>query len=183
MHRKSPRPLQIKVDRASPAQKTLPYLQQKAELEDDRTRRNELHDEHPVRELDDEGEILEIADEIDNTVSSLQERQGISEMPQAKGLSWEMPHQERAEVMGDEVAQELECRIQGGEDSVKVPNVQELEYQVQAREQPIRVGKAKDCAAPGHYSLADTNHPDPSQRHFTLRQQQITETSASAATD
>ena len=133
VHRKPPRPLSIRVDSSPPMQESPPYLQQKAELEDDRTRRHELNGEHPVRELDCGGEILEIADETDNTVSSLRGRQAISEMPQANGLSWEMPHQERAEVMGDEMAQELDCPIQGREDSVEVQNVQELERPVQVR--------------------------------------------------
>lgn len=116
VHRRPPRPLQIRVDSAPPTQESPPYLQPKAELEDDQ--RHELHGGQPVRELDDEGEILEIADEMDNAIPFLQGRQGMSEMPEANGLSWEMPHEGRAEVMGDEIAQELECPILGREDSV-----------------------------------------------------------------
>ena len=200
VHRRPPRPLRTRVDSAPPTQESPPYLQPKAELEDDR--RHELHGEHPVRELDDEGEILEIAVEKDNTVPSLQGRQGINEMPQANGLSWENSHQGRSEVMGDEIAQELECPIPGREDSIEVQNVQgleypigagcesmvsesvkELEYPVQAREQPIIVGEARDCANPGHRSFTHTTHCSPTQSHFMLRQQQIAETSISAATD
>ena len=202
VHRRSPRPPQMKVDSAPPIQESPLYLQPKAELEDDRTRRHELDGEHPVRELDGEGEILEIADELNNTVPSLQRSQGISELPQANGLSWEMPHQERAEVIGDEIAQELECPVEGRKDSVEAQDVQGLEYPkhvgsgsmlsesakelecpVQATEQPIRMGKAQDRAAPGHDSVTDTTHSSPIQSHFMLRQQQIAETNASAATD
>ena len=176
VHRRPPRPLQVRVDSASPTQESPPYLQPKAELDDDRTMRHELHGEHPVRELDGEGEILQIADETDITVPLLHGRQGMSEMPEPHALSSEMPHQTRSEIMGGEIAQELECPIQGREDSVEVQIVQGLEYRIpagsesmvsesaqklgspkQAKEQPIRMGKAQDHAAVGHDSLTDTN--------------------------
>ena len=187
VHRRPPRHLQLRVDSAPPTQELPPpYLQPKAELEDDRTRRHELQSEHPVRELDGEGEILQIADETDSTVLPLQGRQGISEMPE--------PHQTRIEIMGPEIAQELECPSEGREDSVEIQNLQGLEYpicagsesivsSVQAREQPIRMGKPQDRAAPGHDSFTDTTHSNPSRTHFMLRQQQIAETNSSAATD
>ena len=186
VHRRPPRHLQLRVDSASPTQESPPYLQPKAELEDDRTRRHELQSEHPVRELDGEGEILQIADETDSTVLLLQGRHGISEMPE--------PHQPRIEIMGPDIAQELECPSQGREDLVEVQNLQGLEYPicagsesiaspVQAREQPIRMGKPQDRAAPGHDSLTDTTHSNPSRSHFMLRQQQVAETNLAAATD
>ena len=43
-----------------------PHLQPKAELEDEQNRRHELHGEYLVHEMDDEGEIVEIADEADS---------------------------------------------------------------------------------------------------------------------
>ena len=200
VHRKHPRPLQISAVSAPSTQESPPYLQPKAELEDDR--RHELHGEHPVRELDDEGEILEIADKMDSTVQSLQARQGISEMPQANGPSWDNLHQGRSEVMGDEIAQELECPISGREDSVEVRNLQGLEYPiragcesmvsesakelecpVQAKEQPIRMGEAQDRATPGYHSFTHTTHSSHRESHFMLRQQQMTEINALAATD
>ena len=122
VHRKPPRPLQIRGDSAPPTQQSPLYLQPKAELEDDPTRKHELDSEHPVRELDGVGEILEIADEMVDTVPILQRREAISEMP----------HQERAEVIGDEIAQELECPIQGREDFVKAQNFGMLEYPIRA---------------------------------------------------
>ena len=190
VHRRPPRPLQARVDSASPTQESPPYLQPKAEVDDDRTRRHELHGEHPVRELDDECEILQIADETDNTVLPLHGKQGISEMPEPHDLSSKMPHQTRTEIMGGEIAPELECPIQGKEDSVEVQNVQGLEDPVrvgrestisesaqelaspmQAREQSTRIEKTQDRAAPGHDSLINTTHSNPSQSHFMLRQQ------------
>ena len=132
VHRRPPQPLQTRVDSAPTTQQSPLYLQPKAELEDDRIRRHELDDEHPVRELDDVGEILEIADAMDDSVPFLQPRQAISEMPHANGLSWEVPHQERAEVIGDEIAQELECPIQGREDSVEAQNFGRLEFPIRA---------------------------------------------------
>ena len=106
-------------------------------MEDDRTRRYEL---------DGEDEILEIADEMDDTVPFLQRGQGISELPQANGPSWEMPHQERAEVIGDEIAQELECPIQGREDSVEVQNVEGLESPIRAGGESMVSESAKEQA-------------------------------------
>ena len=166
VHRRTPRHLYFRVDSASPTQESPLYLQRKAELADDRTRRHELQDEHPVRELDGEGEILQITDETDSTVLPLQGRQGISEMPE--------PHQTRIEIMGPEIAQELECPSQGREDSVEVQNLRGLEYPVcagsesivspvQAREQSIRMGKPQDRAASGQDSLTDTTHSNHSR--------------------
>ena len=202
VHRRPPRHLHFRLDSASPTQESPPYLQPKAELEDDRARRHELHGEHAVRELDGEGEILQIADETDSIVLPLHGTQMISEMPEPHDLSSEMPHQTRTELMGGEIAQELECPSRGREDSVDVQNLQGLEYPicagsesvvsesvqelaspVRARELPIRMGKAQDRAAPGHDLLTDTTHSDPSQSHLMLTQQQVAETSTSAATD
>ena len=111
VHRRPTRPLQVRVDSASPTQESPPYLQPKGELDDDWTRRHELHGEHPIRELDGECEILQIADETDNTVLLLHGRQGLSEMPEPHDLSSKMPHQIRTELMGGEIAQELECLL------------------------------------------------------------------------
>ena len=179
VHRRPPRPLQIRVDSAPPTQEPPLYLQPKAELEDDRTRKHELHGEHAVRELDSEGEILQIADETDDTVLPLHRRQWISELPEPYEVSSEMPHQTRHEITGGEVAQELECPIQGRKDPVEVQKVhgleypicagsermvsestQELECPVQAKEQPVRMGKAQGRAAPGDDSLT---HPHMTQ--------------------
>ena len=127
MHRRPPRPLLTRVDSATPAQYAPPYLQPKAELEDDQIRRHELHGEHPVRELNGQDEIVQIADKTDDAVLPLQGRQDVSELPEPKDLSWEMPHHERIEVMGDEIAQELEGSIQGRENPIAGEIVQELE--------------------------------------------------------
>ena len=90
VHRRSTRTLRIRVDSAHSAQDSLPYLQPKAELEDEQNRRHELDGEYLVQEMDDEGEILQIADETDSLDLPLQGSQGISEMPEEHHVSWKM---------------------------------------------------------------------------------------------
>ena len=183
VHRKSPRPLQMRIDSAIPTKDPPPYLQPKAELEDDQNKRHELHDEHLVRELDGGNEVHQIADGTENVALSLHGRQGIGEMPEPHDLSWEMPHQERTEVMGDEIAQELACLIPGREESVETKHVQELESQVQATAEPIKVEADHDLAGPGDHLAIDMVHSNPSRSHFMLRQQQAHDINASRATD
>lgn len=194
MHRKSPRSPQTCFDSATPAEDSLPYLQPKAELEDEQTRRNELHGEHLVYELDGEDEILEISDETDFLVLPLQGRQGVHEMPEPHDLSWKMPLQGREEVMGDECAQELECPMQRTGTSIETAGVQELESSVRARneclrskpaqgvessvqekEESIKVEKTKNLTAAIHDAVPDSTHYSLTRSHFMLRQQQIME--------
>ena len=194
MHRRSPRSPQTRVDIATPAEDSPPYLQPKAELEDEQTRRNELHGEHLVHELDGDDEILEIADKTDSLILPLQGRQGVHEMPEPHDLSWEMPLQGRNEVMGDEYAQELACPIQGSWASMTVEGIQELESPVRAKndfmipesaqvvgstvqgkEESIKVEKTKSLTAAVHDPIRDSTNGNPSRSHFMLRQQQMME--------
>ena len=171
MHRRSPRPPQTRFESATSAEESLPYLQPKAELEDEQTRRNELHGEHLVHELDGEDEIFQITDETDSLVLPLQGRQGIHEMPEPHDLGWELPLQGRNEVMGHEFAQELECPIQ------------ELESSMQARDKSTAGGNPQDHADPDDDPVTDTTRSSPIQSHFMLRQQQLADINASVARD
>ena len=56
-------------------------------------------------------------------------------MPGERHVSWKMPLQGKHEVMGDELAQELECPIRGGEGSVRLEDVQKFESPVKARDE------------------------------------------------
>lgn len=194
MHRRSPRPFQTRVDSATPAEDSLLYLQPKGELEDEQTRRNELHGEHLVHELDGEDDILEIADETDSLVLPLQGRPGVHEMPEPHDLSWEMPLQGRDEVMGDEYAQELECPTQGIGTCIKIEAIHELESPawaknkstvsesaqgvgttVQGKEDFIQVEKTKNLTGAARDPITDPTHGSPSRSHFMQRQQQMME--------
>lgn len=194
MHRRSPRSPQTRVDNATPAEDSLPYLQPKAELEDEQTRRNELHGEHLIHELDGEHEILEISDETDSLVLPLQGRQGVHEMPEPHDLSWEMPLQGRNEVLGEEYAQELECPIQGIGTCIEIEAIQELESParakngstvsesaqtvgstIQGQEEFIQVEKTKNITGAVRDPITDPTHGSPSRSHFMLKQQQMME--------
>ena len=113
MHRKPSRHLLTRIDGAKPTEDSLPYLQPKAELEDEQRRRHEVHGEDLVRELSGEDEIVQIADSRDSLVLPLQGRQDICEL--AEGLynhnSWQMPAGRGIEIMGAECVQELECPV------------------------------------------------------------------------
>ena len=113
MHRKPSRPFPTKIDNLKLTEVSLPYLQPKAELEDEQRRRYELHGDHLLHELSGEDEILQIADSTDSLVLPLQGRQDICEL--SEGLcnrtSSQMAAQRVIEIMGDECAQELECPI------------------------------------------------------------------------
>ena len=74
VHRRSSRSLQTRIDSVYSAQDSLPYLQPKAELEDEQNRRHKLDGEHLTHELDREGKIFQIADETDSLHLPLQGR-------------------------------------------------------------------------------------------------------------
>lgn len=107
-HRRPARPLQSRVERSNSSKTFFPFLQPKAELEDEQRRRHELYGEDLVHELDGGDEVCEIADETNSLDLPLQGRQEIHEMPERTHVSWAMPLQGRNEVVGGEVAKELE---------------------------------------------------------------------------
>ncbi len=196
VHRRSSQPLQTRVGGAKPTLGPLPFLQPKAELEDEQKGKYELHGEHLVHELSGQDEIRQIADDADDLVLSLQGGQGVHEMLEEDHARWEMPTEERNEVMGDEYAQELESPIRGREQPVRVEDAQELESPVRARNEPMvfnsvqelespvqvipvqmgeesmRAENAQGLGALGDESGTDSANVNPSPSHFMLRQQQ-----------
>ena len=107
-HRTPMRPHQTRLDSVALRRHSLPYLQPKAELEDEQKRKHELHGQHVVHELDCEDDIHEIADDEDDRILPLHGTDGIHEMPVGTHRSWGLPFQGRVELMGDEPAQELD---------------------------------------------------------------------------
>ena len=203
VHRKPSRPLQNRVNgSARPAQDSPPFLQPKAELEDEQKRRHELHGEHLVNELDGEDAILQVADDADSLVLPLQGTHGLHEMPEGHHLSWEMGAQGRNEVMGDEFARELNCSSHRREESIRtemtqelespvrasyelmaIESAQELESSVHARDKPLSAENAQDLAALGDDPVIESANGSPSRSHFMLRQQQMADIDDSMATD
>lgn len=189
MHRKPSRPLRTRADITKPKRDSLPYLQPKAELEDEQRRRHELHGEHLVHELDGKDEIYQMPDETDSLVLPLQGRPGIHEMPEGSHVSWEMPLQGRHKVMGCGNAQELGSPAQKRNESIRVERPQELESSVRSRNEPMvlesaqelgssvvasdKVENAQGLAAPVEDPVTDSTHVNPSRSHFMLRQQQM----------
>ena len=104
IHRRSPRSPQTRAVSIKPRRYALPFLQAKAELEDEQKRMHELHGEHLVRELGTEDEIFQMPDETENLVLPLQGKRRRHEMPGADHVSWEMPLRGRCEAMGDDCA-------------------------------------------------------------------------------
>ena len=166
-------------------QNSLPYLQPKAELEDEQRRRHELHGENFAYELNDEGEIVQMPDGTEGVVLPVQRRQEIQEMPEGNSMSWELPLHERHEVMGDEYAQELESPIQNKRGTVVLGHLQELESAVEARDEPAKAQNADgpdfpvQDPAPGQY--ISSTRDDLIRSHFMLRQQQMPGPGSSAA--
>ncbi len=207
VHRRSSQPLQTRVGGAKSTLGPLPFLQPKAELEDEQKRRHELHGEHLVHELSGQDEIFQIADDADDLVLSLQGGQGVHEMLKDEHARWEMPTEERSEVMGDEYAQELESPIRGREEHVRVEDAQELESPVRARNEPMvfesiqeletpvqvstvrrgeesmRAGNVQSLGALGDDSVTDSANVNPCPSHFMLKQQRMAEIEALLKTD
>ena len=203
VHPKRSRPLQTRVNGSvRPAQDSPPFLQPKAELEDEQKRRHELHGEHVVNELDGENAILQIADDTDSLILPLQGTQGLHEMPARHHLSSEMGARGRNETMGDVYARELECPSQQREESIRtemtqelespvrasyelmaIESAQELESSVPARDMPLPAEKAQDLATLGDDPVIDSASGSPSRSHFMLRQQQMANIDGSMATD
>ena len=171
MHRRTSSPLQTRANSPKPRRDSLPYLQPKAELEDEQRRRHELHGEHLVHELDGKDEIFQMPDETENLILPLQGRRGIHEMPERNHMSCEMPLQGRHEVLGDVNAQELSCPTQESEESTRVDTARELESPVQARVKSITMKSAHGLAAPIGNPTKDSAHVNADRSHFMLRQQ------------
>ena len=158
-------------------QNSLPYLQPKAELEDEKRRRHELHGENFAYELTGEGEIVQMPDGTETLVLPVQTRQRIQEMPEGYPMSWELPLHERHEIMGDEHAQELESPIQNKHGSVVLEHLQELESAVEAEDEPAKAQNAEGPDSPVQDPVPDqhrsSTRDDLIRSHFMLRQQQM----------
>ncbi|KAM0798453.1 hypothetical protein BDR22DRAFT_823301 [Usnea florida] len=158
-------------------QNSLPYLQPKAELEDEQRRRHELHGENFAYELNGEGEIVQSSDGTESHVLPVQRRQEIQEMPEGNPMSWELPLHERHEVLGDEYAQELGSPMQNKRGSVVLEHLQEPESAVEARDEPAKAQNADgpdspvQDPAPGQHK--SSTRDDLIRSHFMLRQQQM----------
>lgn len=200
-HRRPSRPRQTRSDSAEPIRDSLPYLQPKAELEDEQRRRHELHGERIVHELDGQEKIFQMPDETGSLVSPLQVRQTLHRLPKSDHASWEMLRNGRYEVIGDEYAQELECPIQEIEESIGVKSAPELESPVGARDEPVisewpqelaspeqasepvRVKDAQSLVAPFEDLVTDSTNVDTRGSHFMLRQQQMLDVDDTLARD
>lgn len=145
MHRKPSRPPQGTANRTKSRRESLPYLQPKAELEDEERRRHELDGERIARELDGEDQIFQMPDETGRLVLPSQGRQGRYEMSAGNHVSWETPLRGKPELMGDEHVQELECPIQGDGERIGVWKAQELDPPGQASDF-LRAGDASGLA-------------------------------------
>ncbi len=108
VHRRPPNSAPPRTSIEKPRQSSLPYLQPKAELEDEQRRKHELHGENLAYELNSQGEIFQMPDETESLVLPVQRRQVIHGMPRGNRMCWELPLHNRQEVMGHEHAQELE---------------------------------------------------------------------------
>ena len=187
VHRRPPQSPPPRMSVEKPRQDSLPYLQPKAELEDEQRRRHELHGENFAYELNGQGEIFQMPDGTESLVLPVQRRQGIQEMPVGNSMSWELPLHERHEVIGDEHAQELESPIQTKHDSVKLEYLHELESPVNARDEPTKVEHAQDLGAPDQDPTADQEKGSTRfnliRSHFMLRQQQMPDPGGSTATN
>lgn len=193
-HGRPSRPLQTREEGTKSKRNSLPYVQPKAELEDEQRRRHELHGVHLVHEVDGENGILQLPDGTESLVLPLQGTRGLHEMPDEGHMSWEMPLQGRSEIMGDELAQELECPVQRSNESTMVGNfseseiassararnesmqsdsAQELESPVQATDESIREEDGQDLAALVAVPVTDSGNVNPSRSHFMLRQQEM----------
>ena len=166
---------------------SLPYLQPKAELEDEQRRRHELHGENFAYELNGAGEIFQMPDGTESLVLPVQRRQGIQEMPEGNSMSWELPLHERYEVMGDEHAQELESSMQNKHGSVNLEHLHELGSSVKANDELAKAHDAEGLDSPVNDPAPDqhkcsTPH-DLIRSHFMLMQQQVTDPGGSAAID
>lgn len=176
----SPGP-RTRIERSSPD--SLPYLQQKAELEDVQMRMHELHGENFAYELNGEGEIFQMPDGTESLVLPVQRRQVIQEMPDGKSFSWELPLHVRHEVMGDENAQELESPTQNKHGSVILEHLHELESPVEARDEPAKVQNAQGLDSPVQPTPDQherSTRDDLIRSHFMLRQQQMPDPGGSA---
>ena len=168
-------------------QNSLPYLQPKAELEDEQRRRHELHAENFTYELNGEGEIFQMPDGTESLVLPVQRRQGRQEMPEGNSMSGELPLHETHEVMGDEHAQELESPAQNKHGIVKLEHLHELECPVQARDEPAKAQNAESLGSPVQDPTPDQHNNSTRdgliRGHFMLRQQQVPGLGASATMD
>ena len=162
----------------------LPYLQPKAELEDEQRRRHELHGENFAYELNGEGEIIQMPDGTESIVLPVQRRQRMQEMPEGNLMSWQLPLHERHEVMGGEHAQELESPIQNKHKTVKLEHLDELESSVEAREEPANAQNAQGLDSAVHDPITDQHkssmRDDLIRSHFMFRQQQMPDPGGSA---
>ena len=187
VHRRQPRSPAPRTSIEKSRQNSLPYLQPKAELEDEQKRRHELHGENFAYELNGEGEIFQMPDGTESLVLPVKRRQGIQEMPEGNSMSWELPLHERHEVMGDGHAQELESPVQNKHKSVKFERLHELESPVKAREEPANTQNAKSLDSPAQDATPDQHNnstrDDLIQSHFMLRQQQMPHPWGPAAID
>lgn len=193
-HRRPSRPLQTVVNSVKPTQDSLPYLQPKAELEDEQKKTYELHGEHVENELEGQDAIVQIADDTDSLVLPLQGTHGVHEMPEEKDISWEMADQERNELMGDEYARELPCPFQGEKESIetqqakepespvkpkrgpKAPeSVQELEFPIHATSESIVAEDPLNPPALCECRATESANINPTRSHFMLRQQEMAE--------
>ena len=193
-HRRSRRALQTKVASVQQTEDSLPYLQPKAELEDEQKKLYELHGEHIENELEGKDAVVQIADDADSLVLPLQGTHGVHEMPEEHELSWEMPDQERNELMGDTHAQELDCPSKREKESIETQDAQELESPVKPRRGPWAPETAQEPESPIHAtgesvtSEYRVDHPTRSEcratesininlirSHFMLRQQEMSE--------
>ena len=108
-HRRPPKSAPPRTSIEKPRQDLLPYLQQKAELEDEQRRKHELRGENLPYELNSQGEIFQMPDEMESLILPVQRRQVIHGIPRGNPMSWKSPLHNRHELMGHEHAQELEC--------------------------------------------------------------------------
>lgn len=140
MHPKTSRGPQAEANGTNLRRDSLPYLQPKAELEDEQRRRHELHGERIVRELDGEDKIFQMPDETG--------RQRIYEMLETDHVSRETTLSGRHEVMGDEHAQELECPTRENEESVRVECGQEHDSSVRVKDEPLLSKPTQELESP-----------------------------------
>ena len=185
VHRRPPQfhPPRTSIEKSR--QDSLPYLQPKAELEDEQRRRHELHGEDFAYELNGQGEIFQMPDGTESLILPVQRRQGIQEMPEGNSMSWELPLHERHEVMGVEHAQELESPKQTTHGSVRMERLHELESLMKARNEPAKVQDAHGLDSPvqdpAPDQQKDSTRDDLIQSHFMLKQQQMQDPGGSAA--
>ena len=155
MHRKPSRPSQSRAVRTKSRRDSLPYLQPKAELEDEQRRRYELHSERIARELDGEDRIFQMPDETGRLCLPSQGRHGRYEMPADNHVSWETSLRGMPELMGDEHAQELEGPIHEDGGRIRVDNAQELDSPLHDSDY-VRVEDASGLATAFAHPVTDS---------------------------